>query len=306
MSRISGQVIKKGRHTVKSTSSNHPFGKSSWMKSIILLLLLSIVGPVPVSGQLTAAKTAEVAMGHHHVNATDIEAHKRFWGELLGGTLTKLGPIEVVKFPNVLIFLRQREPSGGNRGTTVNHIGFQVKELQPTIDKLKQAGVDIITRTELGAATGDIYRPNQNTSLAFVLGPDEIKVELLENDLQEEPIVNHHIHFYGPDVPGTKAWYVKMFEAEPGMRGSFQAADVPGVNLTFSSSEQPVVGTQGRVLDHIGFEIKNLEAFCKKLEGMGVKFDRPFQRIDSLNLSIAFFTDPWGTYIELTEGLDAM
>jgi len=26
--------------------------------------------------------------------------------------------------------------------------------------------------------------------------------------------------------------------------------------------------------------------------------------IEALGLAIAFFTDPWGTYIELTEGLD--
>ena len=33
-------------------------------------------------------------------------------------------------------------------------------------------------------------------------------------------------------------------------------------------------------------------------------FDRPYQEIEALGLAIAFFTDPWGTYIELTEGLD--
>ena len=69
-------------------------------------------------------------------------------------------------------------------------------------------------------------------------------------------------------VPDMKAWYVKVFGAKPGMRGSFQAADLPGVNLTYSPSPDAVVGTQGRSLDHIGFEVKNLEAFCKKLESM--------------------------------------
>lgn len=65
-----------------------------------------------------------------------------------------------------------------------------------------------------------------------------------------------------------------------------------------------MAGTQGRSLDHIGLEVDDLEAFCKKLEAQGITIDRLYRRIDELNLAVAFFTDPFGTYIELTEGLD--
>jgi len=65
-----------------------------------------------------------------------------------------------------------------------------------------------------------------------------------------------------------------------------------------------VVATPGRAIDHIGFEIKNLEAFTKKLESQGIKLASPYRQVPALNISIAFITDPWGTYIELTEGLD--
>ena len=37
---------------------------------------------------------------------------------------------------------------------------------------------------------------------------------------------------------------------------------------------------------------------------MGIPFDLPYTAIPTLDLGIAFLTDPWGTYIELTEGLD--
>jgi hypothetical protein len=76
------------------------------------------------------------------------------------------------------------------------------------------------------------------------------------------------------------------------------------VSLNFSPSPIPVVGTQGRSLDHVGFEVKNLEEFCKKLEADGIKMAVPYRKVPALNISIAFITDPWGTYIELTEGLD--
>jgi catechol 2,3-dioxygenase-like lactoylglutathione lyase family enzyme len=54
------------------------------------------------------------------------------------------------------------------------------------------------------------------------------------------------------------------------------------------------------VLDHIGFDVKNLEEFCKKLEAAGIKLDRPLEtRPDGSKLT--FIHDPWGTSIELNE-----
>ena len=55
--------------------------------------------------------------------------------------------------------------------------------------------------------------------------------------------------------------------------------------------------------DHIGFEIKNLDAFTKKLEAQGIKLDRPYTKVPQLGIAIAFIKDPWGTNIEMTEGL---
>jgi len=74
--------------------------------------------------------------------------------------------------------------------------------------------------------------------------------------------------------------------------------------MNFTPSTAQPAGTQGRAIDHIGFEVKNLEAFTKKLESQGIKLARPYQQVPQLGIAIAFITDPWGTYIELTEGLD--
>ena len=40
------------------------------------------------------------------------------------------------------------------------------------------------------------------------------------------------------------------------------------------------------------------------LEAQGIKLNVPYRSVPAINTAIAFFTDPWGTYIELTEGLD--
>ena len=119
------------------------------------------------------------------------------------------------------------------------------------------------------------------------------------------PIIAHHIHLYLPEgsEATAKAWYAKMFGAVPGMRWRYPAADLPGINLNFSGNKQPMSPTKGRMLDHIGFEVKNLAAFCRRLELDGVKFDVPFAK-DSAGIARAQITDPWGTSIELTEGFN--
>src|SRR5258708_36348987 len=61
--------------------------------------------------------------------------------------------------------------------------------------------------------------------------------------------------------------------------------------------------TKGRTLDHIGFEVTNLEAFCKKLEANGVKFEEPYSKSRHKGFASASFTDPFGVSVELTEGL---
>ena len=274
----------------------------------ILLGLFVLGGVSTASAQLTAANDGPIVYGHHHLNVTDVAAHKRFWVDTLGGTPTPFGNSEIFKFPNVLVFLREQVPTGGTKGTTVNHLGFRVPSVRRMVDKARAAGFPVVTRAELPPSLevmdGIVRIEDQDTNIAFVMGPDDTKVELFEDRSMLIPIALHHIHFASQNVDEMKAWYVKMFGAEPGMRGSFEAADLPGVNLTWSPSDESLTGTQGRVLDHIGFEVENLEQFCKKLEGMGITFDRPYTEIAALNLAIAFFTDPFGTYIELTEGLD--
>ncbi len=78
-----------------------------------------------------------------------------------------------------------------------------------------------------------------------------------------------------------RAWYVKTFSALPGKRGLTEAADLLGINLRFARSKTDLAPTAGRVLDHIAFEVHNLEALCKKLEAAGIKFDSPGTKLPS-------------------------
>lgn len=265
------------------------------MKTLISILTVAALASLSTAfAQISPGNEMGVAMGHLHLNVRDVEANKKFF-VTLGGSPLKVPPFEVVKFPDVIVILNlapgAQAASGGLVGTVVNHFGFRVSNLEQAVARYKAAGLKV----DVGPNPGQ----------AFVYTPDDVRFEIVDDKSLAVPIAMHHVHFVVPEaaVPEIKAWYVKLFGAKPGMRLQNQAADLPGVNLTFSKSADPIVGTKGHLLDHIGFEVKNLKEFCEKLEANGVKLDRPYTKT-ATGLGLAFLTDPWGTYIELNEGLD--
>ena len=256
------------------------------MKCLILTVALAVLlSPTASPSDIPTPNAVGVANGHIHLNVRDVDENTKFF-VALGGTTTK--EAGVLEFPDVVVRLRKQEPTGGSVGTVVNHVGFLVPNTPESMAKWKEAGL----HTEPG------NRPEQG----FVYTPDGLKIEILEDKSLTVPIKNHHVHFYvsQAEIPQIQTWYAKTFGAKPGMRGQNQAADIPGVNLTFSKSDSPALPTKGRALDHIGFEVKHLEAFCKNLEASGIKLDRPYGKLPN-GVGIAFITDPWGTQIELNE-----
>jgi catechol 2,3-dioxygenase-like lactoylglutathione lyase family enzyme len=262
--------------------------------------------------QILVAGQGPVVYGHHHLAVSDVAAHKKFWIETLGGTLVTIpgSGTEAIRFPNVYLLMRAQAPTGGSKGTSVNHLGFSVPSLRPVIDRIKANGFRMVTSTEVAptqAVTDDIAVLGPNAAIAFALGPDDVKIELVESRAQTQPIALHHVHFFGPQNEEMRAWYARVFGAQPRPGGgAFLSATLPGVLLNFTASPDPVVGTRGRAIDHIGFEIDNLEAFTKRLVAEGITLDVPYTQVPKTKLFIAFITDPWGTSIELSEGLDTL
>jgi predicted enzyme related to lactoylglutathione lyase len=291
------------------------FMKRLWNRLGIMILPLGLLSVPGVAGaQILVAGDGPVVYGHHHLNTTNMAAQKKFYADTLGGTVVKIGSAdrqqEIIQFPNVLIFFRPMQaPTGGTIGTTVNHIGFSVPDLKPVIAKIKANGFKMITTDSVAAnvkVTDDIAAASPTTNIAFALGPEDVKVEFVEVKSQKAPIQLHHIHFFGQMNTEMQAWYAKTFGAKllpANPASAFVQDELPGVFLNFSPSPTPTVATTGRALDLIGFEIKGLEAFTKKLEAQGIKLDVPYRKVPQLGIAIAFIKDPWGTNIEMTEGL---
>jgi len=140
---------------------------------------------------------------------------------------------------------------------------------------------------------------------AVLTSPEGVTIELRGAASQEPAVQMERLVFKTVAPTETRDWYVKTFGARPESLAASQIpiALLPGLAMYFTKADAAPAGTRGRGLDHIGFEVKNLEEFCKKLEAAGQKFDRPYGRLPNSTTAIAFLTDPWGTYIELTENL---
>ena len=263
--------------------------------------------------QLAAPNASGVAMGHLHYRVRDVEANKKFWialgGEVRSVRLQPDREIVTLKFNDVLVMLEQGDSSGGTEGSIVNHVAFRV----PSLTQVEVAGLKVArlngfpgvasTNTPEGERI-ELFE-NAATNLTFTqdAGFDDAAAKRHNRPLIV-PIAFHHVHLYVPDgqVTAAKAWYAKVFGGVPGKRSNYDAVDLPGINLNFSAAPKPTVPTKGRMLDHIGLEVRGLAAFCKRLEAMGVTLDVPYQRGPE-GLGTARLTDPWGTSIELTEGL---
>lgn len=152
--------------------------------NFVLCAVLGLTIGMPAYAQLTATSETPVIYGHHHINVSNLGQHKRFWVDTVGGTSMPFGSLEVVKFTNVLVFIREQEPTGGTKGTTVNHIGFTVSDLRAVLNKVQAAGHRVVTREEVPATmevTGGIgYNTVQDAYLAFVMAPDDVKIEIID------------------------------------------------------------------------------------------------------------------------------
>jgi len=255
-----------------------------WLTILTMLLVL----PARLLAQLPAPNAAGVSAGHMHMMVRDPEVHKKIWVEALGAQVDNSGSLELLKLPGIFLVLGKAETAEGSEGSSVDHFAFRAKDLPAIKAKLAAAGVPIV-------------RDDPREIVAMF--PDKVKVEFYAAPTLSVPLEHYHVHFFTNDPDGLRAWYVQHFGATTTTQGNATITNVPGVDFSFRKTDKPQAATKGRSLDHIGFEVKGLEAFCKKLEAEGVTFDAPFRDVPRIGLKIAFVLDPAGTRIELTEGL---
>ena len=253
-------------------------------------LMVFAISAGTLAAQLPATNASGVSTGHIHLRVPDTDRHREIW-TTLGATEAGAGPLSLLQFPGMYFLLTEGEPGVPSGQTTANHVGFSVQSYDDIHAKLDSVGA---TFTVENAETGQI--------LAVL--PDGVGVEMQQVEGLGSPIEFHHIHLAAADQEGVRDWYVEAFGAEVGERRGMPSAIVPGGRVDVMGGRGgPPMPTRGNAIDHIGFEVDDMDAFVAHMADIGVEFDSPPREIGAIGLTIAFITDPAGTYIEITEGM---
>lgn len=268
------------------------------MKTLLVVALI-LCSALTLAAQLPAPNAEGVSAGHHIFRAKDVDVANKFW-TTLGGEPSALATIKLMKFPGVLLFISAprvaagttAQPTPGNHGTTVEFIAFKVKDLKESLSKWKAAGIE----------------PMKEYKDVTLLGPDDVQVRIIEDKTLLVPIASDGVVMNAANVADVSAWYAKWFGAKLSRSGSDTIGEIPGARIVFHETKEPIAPTKGHSLNLLGFEVKDLPAFVKKYQDAGGKFDGAgtIATSTAANLSVIQLTDPWGTSIEVSQGLAAV
>jgi len=265
---------------------------NDWTRRTVMAFLVTWAATAATAvAQPAPFNETGVTMGHWHIVSKDVEANKKLF-LAMGGKLFMVNGNPLVMFPGVYVnlTLNDEKGNGSTEGSVVNHVGFIVDNVQQRVAQWKAGGVAVL--------------PGNNGRLdqAFVVTPDGVRMEILEDKTQGVPIRHEHVHLSVPaaEVPKAQAWYAKTFGGKPGLRNNNPIVDVPGAQIRFAVAETKQAPTRGRVLDHIGFDLKDISAMVKKLEADGIKLDEPVRKSPTGN-TVTYITDPWGTRVEIVQ-----
>jgi extradiol dioxygenase family protein len=265
----------------------------------LLVVALFLCSALTVFAQLPVPNAEGVSAGHHIFRAKDVDVANKFW-MTLGGEPAALANIKLMKFPGVLLFISAprgvtpatpAQPTPGNHGTTVEFITFKVKDLKESLAKWKAAGIE----------------PMKEYKDATLLAPDDIQVRIIEDKSLTVPVASDGLVMSVANAADASAWYAKWFGAKLSRSGSDTIGDIPGARIVFHETKEPIAPLKGHSLALLGFEVKDLQAFVKRYQDAGGKFDGTgaIATSTAANLSVIQLTDPWGTSIEVSQGLAA-
>lgn len=247
-----------------------------WRTFLPILLAVAVPG-FSQTAQPVERNAAGLAFLHIHLIVRNTDAQRSFWVALMGETPPAGG--RGLRVGGASVSIQQGESNGGSDGTAIDHLGFRVKNLKETLARLGAAGGKVLSAT-----------PNAT----FVTAPEGVKVELIEDASLTSPVVQDHIHLAFRSAAEAQPWYAKTLGAVPNPAG--QGWVIPGVVLRVAEGKT-AAPVKGRALDHIAFDVANLNDFCKRLAGLGIT-PEPITKVGNGARGYTYITDPWGVYIE--------
>jgi catechol 2,3-dioxygenase-like lactoylglutathione lyase family enzyme len=271
------------------------------------------------------AQTVPDAHFHHlHLNSTDPKAAIEFY--------TTKFDAEKARFKDVLdavwaqkswILINKVSAAPPNEVvSTVWHFGWGAEDMKATYQKQIDSGTKFATPiTDISDIGGG--PPNTGRFFyAYVLGPDGALIEL-------NTAAHHHfghLHLLSENPVAAGEWYAKHFGVKPrssaavhmykgvqiGPSASFMMDDVSVIIYPMEyaiSSHMPgwvnrktFEPTKGRVVDHIGISVENLDDAMARLKKEGVTVTDEAKSVAGGKIKYAFIEGPDKMRIEVIEG----
>ena len=267
----------------------------------------------PAPGSLVAGLILGLAFGavqpvasedfdHVHLTAPDTMAAAKWYNDLFGGKLGKSGPFDAVFYGNDILKVREGAPTSGSGGTSVDHLGFSVDDVEATLEQCEAAGGKVVGAARHVEAAGFTF--------GFCEDPWGTRIEVIDDlDHGGAPGL-HHIHVFSGDAVATAAWYATQFGGEvvpfKGLAPLHSILYDNGGDETWLIVNQAPgerTGTDGTVVDHIGWHTTDYDPWLERLRAAGVKFVVEPRELEDGH-RIAFIEGPDGTKIEVVELLE--
>jgi catechol 2,3-dioxygenase-like lactoylglutathione lyase family enzyme len=247
----------------------------------------ALIGATPALAQTGFANMVD----HIHLAVPDqakaVDWYRRHFG---GQPMTAEAPDRLMFGETRLIFQRN-EKAGPSAGTSVDHIGFSVADLDKTMAALAADGATVTTPAR---DVPGLFK------LAFVDDPWGVRLEIVQDPAK---LGLHHMHLRGPDPNASLAWYVdKVGGSVTKLKDRIDGVNYGGVWLLVQKGD--AVPTAGRAIDHIGFRPLNVDAVVAGLKTTNVKVTtepRPLTLPSGVSMRLAFVESPDGVRIELVQ-----
>lgn len=273
----------------------------------------------PLFGQ-----TVPNAHFHHlHLNSTDPKAAIEFYTTKFDAEKASFKGLTdaVWAQKSWLLFQKVASAPPSEVVSTIWHFGWGAEDMKATYQKQLDSG------TKFATPLTDISDIGGGTKMgvffyAYVLGPDNALIELNTAGFHRFG----HIHLLSENPAAAGEWYAKHFGVKPrssaavhmyhGVQiGPSASFTMDNVNFIFypmeyaTSSHMPgwenrktFEPTKGRVVDHIGISVDNLDDAIARLRKEGVTVADEPRSIAGGKVKFAFIEGPDKMRIEIIEG----
>ena len=286
--------------------------------------MLRLVAILALGSSAFAQTLADAHFHHLHLNATDPKADIEFYTTKFDSEKASFqGLVDAVwAQKSWTLFQKVASAPPSEVVSTIWHFGWGAEDMKASYQKQLDSGTKFATPlTDISDLIGQ--PPNSGKFFyAYVQGPDNALIELNTSS-------NHrfgHIHLLSADPVAAAEWYAKQFGVKPhssaavrmyhdvqvGPSASFTMDNVNVIiypmEYAISShmpgweSRKTFEPTKGRVVDHIGISVANLDDAIAKLRAAGVTITDEPKSIAGGKVKFAFIEGPDKMRIEIIEG----